>query len=94
MAFTPADEILAVLKKQLGLNSDIDIIIQAWERELGPLTSSVTLVAINKSTLIVEVASSVHLQEMLFRKRQLINRLNQYLGNKKAVKEIKFSLKK
>jgi hypothetical protein len=94
MAFTTANDIIAILKQQLGLDEKTYAIMQIWERELGPLAGSAQLVGFYKRQLLVEVASSVHLQEMTLRRRDLINKINQYFGREKVVKDIKLRLKK
>jgi hypothetical protein len=94
MVFTPANDIINLLKRQLGLDENTYAVMQIWERELGPLAKYAELVAFQKRQLIVEVASSVHLQEMTLRRRDLINKINQYFGREKVVKDIKLRLKK
>jgi hypothetical protein len=94
MGFSTAHDILGALQRQLGLNEDMYTVLQVWEKELGPLAQQVTLAAIKKGDLIVEVASSAHLQEMTMRRRDLVRKLNQYFGNRQVVSGIKLRLKK
>ncbi|OGS03865.1 MAG: hypothetical protein A2204_05665 [Elusimicrobia bacterium RIFOXYA1_FULL_47_7] len=93
MALVFAGNILDAIKKQLGLDEKIHVIMQAWEKELGAMSKDAELVAVHKGTLLVEVASSAHFQELSLRKRELINKLNQYFGKEKFVKAIKIKLK-
>lgn len=94
MAFTQANEIVNLIKKQLGLDEKIYTVIQVWDKEVGPLSKFAELEAINKGQLIVEVSSSSVFQEMSLRRKELINKINQHFGKEKVVKGIKLRLKK
>jgi hypothetical protein len=94
MAFIPADEIVNLLKKQLGLDENYFTVLRIWEKEIRPFACNAELSGFSKGRLVVEVASSVHFQELTLRKRELINKLNQYFGARKVVKDIKVQLKK
>ncbi len=94
MGLTFAGNIIDALRKSLGLDDETYVIIQIWEKELSPLMNNAALVGVKKGTLIVEVASSVHFQELAMRKREVINKINQYFSNKKVVKELKIQIKK
>ena len=93
MAFTFAGTIIEALKRNLGLDETTFAVMQIWEKELGPLADAARLVAVKKGSLIVEVASSAHFQELTLRRRELINKINQHFGGKKVIKEIKLRLK-
>lgn len=93
MGFSTSNDLFAALRRQLGLTEDTFALMQVFERVMGPMAGSVKLEAIQRTTLIVEVASSVHLQEMTLRKREIINKINQHFGGKRVVKDIKLKLK-
>ena len=94
MAFVRSDDIIAVLRNRLGLNEKTYAVMQIWEKELGSLAQYVELTAFKKGMLVVEVASSVHFNEMHLRRRELIQKINQHFGTEKVVKSIQLKLKK
>ena len=94
MTFTPASELVNLIKRQLGLDEKMYTVIKVWDKELGPLAKFATLEAINKGQLIVEVTSSSVFQEMSLRKKELVGKINQHFGKEKVVKGIKLRLKK
>lgn len=94
MSFVPADEIINVLKKNLGLDEKTYALFKIWEKELGSLSKSAEIAGLKNGRLVVEVASSAHFQELTLRKRELTKKINQYFGSEKFIKEIKLKLKK
>lgn len=92
--FAGSSEIIDGLRRQLGLDENVYAIMQAWDREMGALARHVKLAGIKKGILVVDVASSAHMQEITLRRRELIDKLNQYLGGKKVVKGIRVQLEK
>lgn len=93
MAFERSDSILALLRKQLGLDEEVPVVMQAWERELGALAPYAKVAAIRRGTLYVEAASSVHLQELTLRKHDIVRKINQYFGGKRVVKDLRIALR-
>lgn len=94
MVFTESSAIIEVLKRQLGLDENISTVIQIWEREMGAQSRHVKLAGFKKGQLIVDVSSSAHMQEITLRRREIINKINQYFGGEKIVKSIKVQLEK
>jgi uncharacterized protein YdcH (DUF465 family) len=94
MPFTRSEDIINSLKQRLGLDDKMYAVMQAWEREAGAYAPYAVLAGIKKGTLVVDVTTSVHFQELTLRKRELMHKINQYLGSEKVVKNIKFQLKK
>lgn len=94
MSFTIGKEVIEELKRTLGLDERIQIIIKLWNKEIGSLAKYVDLVGIQNGKLLVEVTSSSHFQELNLKKRSIIKNINQYFGNEKIVKDIKLKLKK
>jgi hypothetical protein len=94
MALVESNKIVEAIKSSLGLNEKMYTVIQVWDKELGALAKFATLEAIHKGQLIVEVTSSPVFQEMSFRKKEIINKINQHFGKERVVKSIKLKLKK
>lgn len=94
MAFTESSAIIDVLRRQLGLDENIAAVMQIWEREMGAHARHVKLAGFKKGQLIVDVSSSAHMQEITLRRRDIINKINQYFGGKKIVTSIKVQLEK
>jgi hypothetical protein len=94
MSLKASSEIIEVLKHQLGLNEDFITVLKVWEKELGPIASKVEIAGFKKGQIFVDVVSSVYMQELIIRKKELLKKLNQYFGGKKVVKDIKLQLKK
>jgi predicted nucleic acid-binding Zn ribbon protein len=93
MAFNRSEEIIQALRRQLGLTDDLFVAAQIWEKELGALAPAARVVAIKKGVLIVEVASSAHFQELNLRKRSLVEKINQYFGRHKVVKDVRLQVR-
>lgn len=93
MGFTPAENIINGIRKQLGLDEKIFAVFAIWERELGPLAKYLKIAGIKKGQLIVEAETNVHLQEAMFKRRDLIKKINQHFGGEKVVKSIRVKLK-
>jgi len=93
MAFTRSEEIIEALRRQLGLDEKTYAIMRAWEREAGAFAPYAELAGIKKGTLVIEVTTPVHFQELTLRRRELLDKVNQYLGQK-VIKNIRFQLKK
>jgi hypothetical protein len=94
MAFTESSSIIEALKRSLGLDENISTVIRIWEREMGAQSRHVKLAGFKKGQLIVDVSSSAHMQEITLRRREIINKINQYFGGEKVVKSIKVQLEK
>lgn len=66
------------ITRQLKLSAELSVLERAWDVEIGPLGGMVRLAALDRNTLIVEAASSVAMQEIALRKRELMRRLNKH----------------
>ncbi len=93
MPFTRSGDVLAGVMKQLGLDERTEAVMKIWDKELGPLSRGVKLVGIKDGKLIAVAESNVHLQEAVLRRRELVKKLNQYLGGGKFIKGIRLTLK-
>ncbi|MHB9155189.1 MAG: DUF721 domain-containing protein [Endomicrobiales bacterium] len=94
MAFKTSDELIGALKKQLGLDEKMFVVIQVWDKEAGEHAAYARLAGLKKGMLLVEVDSSVHFQELSLRRRELARKINQYFGGEKVIKSIQLKLKK
>ena len=90
MEFTEVSSILKTISDKLGLNDDYFIIMSKWQQELG--NDKVELNGFKDGIIFASAKSAVYLNDLNLRKRQIINKLNQYLG-KKAVTNIKCEIK-
>ena len=64
--------------------------ISRWQQEVG--NNKVILNGFKNGTLFATTVSAAYLNDFNLRKRQIINRLNQYLGSK-VIKNIKCEIK-
>ena len=90
MEFTEVSSIIKKLSDKLGLNDDYFIIMSKWQQEVG--NSKVELNGFKDGTIFASAKSAVYVNDLNLRKRQIINKLNQYLG-RKIVKNIKCEIK-
>ena len=88
--FEPVSSVINQLKKQLGLDDNYYVLISVWEKEVG--NNKVELNGFKNGTVFARTESAVYLSDFNLKKRQLIKRLNQYLG-KTVVKNIKCEIK-
>ena len=90
MEFTEVSSIIKKLSDKLGLNDDYFIVMSKWQQELG--NNKIELSGFKDGVLFASAKSAVYVNDLNLRKRQIINKLNQYLG-KKLIKNIKCEIK-
>ena len=90
MEFTEVSSIIKKLSDKLGLNDDYFIIMSKWKQEVG--NDKIELNGFKDGKIFASTKSAVYLNDFNLRKRQIINKLNQYLG-RKVVKNIKCEIK-
>lgn len=90
MSFTDVSEIMEAIKKDLGLDEDFFTISKIWDKEVG--IESVEICGYKNGTIFAQTKYSVALNEIMIRKKEIIKRLNQYLGKSK-IKNIKVTIK-
>ena len=90
MEFTEVSSILKKISDELGLNDTYYVIMSKWKQEIG--NDKVELDGFKDGVIFASAKSAVYLNDLNLRKRQIINKLNQYLG-KKVVKNIKCEIK-
>jgi hypothetical protein len=87
---TPVSEILEPIKKMLGLDEDFFIITKVWEKELG--IEGVEISGFKNGVIYAQTDASAAINEIMIRKKEILKKLNQYLGKTK-LKNIKVSIK-
>ena len=90
MEFTEVSSIIKQISSKLGLNDDYFIIMSKWQQELG--NNKIELSGFKDGVIFASAKSAVYVNDLNLRKRQIINKLNQYLG-KKLIKNIKCEIK-
>lgn len=90
MEFTEVSEVLKNISKKLGLDDNYFIIMSKWQQEIGH--NKIELNGFKDGIIFASTKSAVYLNDLNLRKRQIINKLNQYLG-KKIIKNIKCEIK-
>lgn len=93
MPFSTSNEIIELLKKQLGLNEETSVILKTWDKEFAPILNYAELIGIKDGQLIIEVLSSVHFQELALKRHEIITKINRHIGKESAVKGIQIRLK-
>jgi hypothetical protein len=69
------------LTSKLGLTSELAMIDHAWALEMGRLKDLISIVAIDKGTLVLEARSHAAMQEILLRRKELIRKMNQHFAS-------------
>ena len=90
MEFTEVSSIIKQISDKLGLNDDYFIIMSKWQQELG--NNKIELSGFKDGVIFASAKSAVYVNDLNLRKRQIINKLNQYLG-RKVIKNIKCEIK-
>ena len=88
--FNESSSVLMKVASFLGLNNDYFVIMSRWEQEVG--NKKVVLNGYKDGVVFAATSAAVYLNDFNLRKRQIINRLNQYLGGNK-IKNIKCEIK-
>lgn len=86
----PVADILEPIKKMLGLDENLFAVMKVWDKELG--IDGVEVCGYKDGTIFAQTKYSAAINEIMLRKKEIINRLNQYLGSAK-IKNIKVSVK-
>jgi hypothetical protein len=88
MSWTKANEIIELLRKRLGLE-EFFTIERVWNKEVG--IEGISLTGYKNRTIFAKTQSSVAVSELNFRKKEIINKINQYIGSAK-IKNIKVKI--
>jgi len=84
-----AKDIISIITKKYDLSSDNFVLFNIWEKELGKLSKNIVLVGKKNKTLLVKINNPIYKQELILRKKEFINKINQYFGKNEFVNEIK-----
>jgi spore maturation protein SpmB len=88
MAFKEVSEIIKSIQKKIGLTDELFVILKVWEHlNIGGSRA----VGLKNTTLVVEADAAIIAGEILNSKRQIIAKLNQYIGSGK-IKNIKINI--
>ncbi|OEG69812.1 hypothetical protein ATZ36_07385 [Candidatus Endomicrobiellum trichonymphae] len=90
MSWTRSKEIISLLKSKLGLDEDFFTVKKIWEKEVG--TCGVEIDGYRSGTIFAQTESSAANFELIVRKKEIIKKLNQYIGSSK-IKNIKVKIK-
>ncbi|MDR1511723.1 MAG: hypothetical protein LBS15_03010 [Endomicrobium sp.] len=90
MSWTPSEEIINLLREQLGLDDVFFTLEKVWDREVG--IEGVEITGYKNGTIFARTQSSVANYEITIRKGEIVKRLNQYISGQK-IKNIKISIK-
>ena len=80
--------ILDKVLKKYGINEESMALFDIWEKELGPLAKKIKLAGKKGATLYVEIENPAYRQELKYRKKDIITKLNGHFG-KKVIDDIK-----
>jgi hypothetical protein len=89
MSWTQAGKIINLLRKQLGLEEEFFIIEKVFKKEIG--IDGVEITGYKKGTIFSKTISSAVSCEITIRKKEILKKLNQYIGNSK-IKNIKIKI--
>lgn len=79
----PIGDLLRQFLRQQGLESPLNEyrLVQGWTHVMGPIVARYTRnLVIRNQTLYVQLSSSVLRQELMMQRRELVERLNAYVG--------------
>lgn len=89
MALIPIKKILDSALHNLKIDSYRKDIYEIWDREMGSFAKHAQIVSVRDDFVIVNVDNSVFLQELVLRKKEILNKINLFLKNR-PVKDMKF----
>lgn len=79
----PIGDLLRQFLRQQGLESPLNEyrLVQGWTHVMGPIVARYTRnLVIRNQTLYVQLSSPVLRQELMMQRRELVERLNAYVG--------------
>jgi len=89
-SFSPIGGVMEKVRKQLGIDIDFFVLAKAWRQEIG--INDAELCGYKKGIILAQTQSPAAVHDINIRKKEIIKRLNQYLGDAK-VKNIKTIIK-
>jgi len=85
-----AESLVQAWLTRLGYDTDAFAVFDIWDRLAGPRGGHAT--GLKGKKLCVEVASSVHMHDLILRKKLLLTKLNQHFGTRLVISDIIFEL--
>ncbi|MDR1663045.1 MAG: DUF721 domain-containing protein [Endomicrobium sp.] len=89
MPWTKASEIIELLKKRFGLREEFFTIERVWGKEVG--MEGVEIIGYKNGTIFTKTQNSAAVSELTLRKKEIIKKINQYIGTQK-IKNIKVKI--
>jgi hypothetical protein len=89
MSLTKATEIINLLRNRLGLDEKFFIVQKVWKKEVG--IDGIEITGYKNGVIFTKTLSSVANYEFTLRKKEIIKKLNQYIGSSK-IKNIKVKI--
>lgn len=86
--FIPAKEIVKSLLGRYGISQEDYCLYDIWEKELGKLAKKIKMVGKKNKSLLVKIDNPSYSQELRFRKKEFIKKINGHFGEE-VVNEIK-----
>ncbi len=86
---TEVSQIMEALKKTLGLDENFFAVSKVWDKEVG--VDNVGISGYKNGVIFAETQYSTALHEVTIRKKEIIKKLNQYIGSNK-IKDIKIKI--
>jgi Protein of unknown function (DUF721). len=87
---TAVSQVIEALKKELGLDENFFTVVKVWDKELG--IEGVEISGYKNGVIYAQTDSSAAINEIMIRKKEILKKLNQYLGDKK-LKNISVKIK-
>lgn len=78
----PARTLVAPWLAKLGITPGAMVVFEAWDRLLGPEAAKASATGIKGTKLYVDVDSSARLHDLSLRKRQLLQNLKEFVGER------------
>ena len=86
----PVSDVLEIVKKQLGIDESFFVIFNVWDKEIG--IEGAEVAGFKDGVIFVQTPYSAVQYDINLRKKDIIKRLNQYVGSNK-IKNIKVEIK-
>jgi hypothetical protein len=90
VSWARSEEIISLLKKKLGLDEDFFTVRKIWQKEIG--IGDTEICGYKSGVIFVQTQSSAASFELIARKKEIVKKLNQYIGSSK-IKNIKVKIK-
>lgn len=89
--FTPVDDIVKSILDRLGVTSETHALFTIWEKEAGNLAQTCKDIYVKGGILYVEISSPLYIQELMLRKRQILQKINGHFAQK-IISDIRYKM--